>query len=380
MQQIVPYRYGNHAALFGGASGPPIPSFANTVAAWGLWDWNPLGFVDNIAVAVADGNDDGQTLQFPSPLSSPYSGRWESLWNGGPPIYRANAFVDQNGEANSLTATGSARPTLQVTTSVFVDGVEYTYRGQTNSFAYYNKLGQSTSTSNWVIKYDGINDWIRTDGSGVTVAITDGSSVAFPWLDFNWTGPLPTAGTGAGQMQFDGAANGMAGAAGLFASGLSTASLYFDIQPTNLATSGTIFETGSFANVGARAFQFSLRQEANQLVWRAYDEVGTGINSKTFTLTNTNRIFVCVQIDSVQGTAANQTAMLINNSATGVTSPASANLAGGLLGPGLPNLGARNNAASNFFTGNIWNVVVNNTADDAATKTQYFDWNTVQHA
>lgn len=163
--------------------------------------------------------------------------------------------------------------------------------------------------------------------------------------------------------------------------GSATGTIYADVQPLSLAA-GTrvIFETGTGAVDQPR--RLSLIQVANILTWSIYDATAVVClaNSKIWTIPNTNRIFICAQFDTTQATPANQTSLLIDNSSVGVTSPISTDCFGLSIGDDLPNLGARNNAASNFFTGNVFGIVVNNTADDATVKTQYFDWNGVQHA
>lgn len=177
-------------------------------------------------------------------------------------------------------------------------------------------------------------------------------------------------------ISFDGVANGIRGIANLYAAS-QTGSIYLDFQPLSLAAgSRVIFETGGgTVDSGAR---ISIAQVANVLSCSIFDTtIGVAQpNTKAWTIPNTNRIFVCFQFDTTQGTAANQTALFINNSSTGVTSIAAADCNGLDIGNGRPNVGARNNAASNFFTGNMWQApFANDVVDDAAARLVQFNYN-----
>lgn len=181
---------------------------------------------------------------------------------------------------------------------------------------------------------------------------------------------------------FDGIANGMQGSSNLYpGNGSTVGTVYFDIAALSLAA-GTrvIFETGE--GTADRGVRLSITQIANVLTCSIYDTTPVVAlpNTKIWTIPDTGRFFGCFQWDTSQSTPANQTALFINNSSSGVTSPASADCAGLEIGKGLPNLGARNSASSNFFNGNMWSVEAVAAFDDAAARLVQYNWNNYVHS
>lgn len=71
---------------------------------------------------------------------------------------------------------------------------QYTHRGETGGYNYYNLLGQADSTSNWCIKNDG-SQWVNTNAVGTTMYTTvtqedtpwDGA-----WIEASGAAPAPT--------------------------------------------------------------------------------------------------------------------------------------------------------------------------------------------
>lgn len=273
------------ASVMGQTLSPPLPDFTNVAAAWGLNNWNPVGYPAGAGVVYSDDTE----VDFLPP--APYSLEWTSVSGGDIAL---TTWYDQNAQANNLAAAGAARPTLDAT-----------------------------------------NKWIAFSN-----------------------------------------AQGLVGASQLYVEGTTTATIYFDVQPFALDVTGVILETGTGAVDQAR--RISISQVANQLLCAVFDNTALVClaNSKTYTLPNTNRLFGCFQIDTTQGTAANQTALFINNSSSGVTSPLSTNVNGLVMGAALPSVGARDagGTLSAGFKGNMWNVIPKTGVDDAAARLAYYTY------
>lgn len=292
MYPLGPYRFGNVASQPAVASNPPLPAFSGT--AWGLNNWNPVGYPSGQALN-ASGDNEADSAFFTAVAPYPIDYLTPVPQWGNPP-YIVGSWQDQNSDINPLTASGSARPTL------------------------------STATKT---------------------------------------------------VDFDGAANGMAGAASLIVES-TTATVYVLFKAGSLAETSVLLET-SDGGVN-RQGRISIRMVAGVLTCAAYDDTAVVNlpNTKIKTISDFNWHLLAFTVDSTQGTAVNQTALKVDNSATGVTSPASADLHGlNNIGEGVPNLGARNNAASTFFTGSLRLVYCKSTVENATQQTAF--WTYVQY-
>lgn len=178
-------------------------------------------------------------------------------------------------------------------------------------------------------------------------------------------------------ISFDGAAQGLLSFAELYPDGGSTTgTIYLDYQPLDLVSTAVIFETGT-GTAGGLAQNISIRQVGAVLTCSVYDDTAVIAlaNTKIVTLANTNRIWIAFTFDSTNGTAANQTALKVNNSATGVSSPISTNLHSLQIGNAQLSLGARNNAASAYNHCNMWLVRAQNNVDNAAAHLVEYSYN-----
>lgn len=186
-------------AASGGISIPPIPSSANAVLiASVLGNWRPVEYAEGEAFHA----NSASGLLLPD---TPYAVNWNQFINNSePPPYLLDDFYDQSPSANSLTQTGAARSTLQVTTPVDVTGLgagHYLYSGLDGSgYSYYNLTGHPNSLSNYVL-YANQDDalWEINGAAGSFITQSDGLSFKFAWLD-SWTGSTVTQGTGSGEI------------------------------------------------------------------------------------------------------------------------------------------------------------------------------------
>lgn len=216
------------------------------------------------------------------------------------------------------------------------------------------------------------------DYAGLTAPPNDPPYLVNTWYDQLSANNLSASGSSrpildvVGQLiSFDGVANGMAGASPLYVNHAgANGTIYFDIAPASLvAGDHIILETGS-GDAGDPA-RIKISIIAGVLTCSVYDT--TAIlplpNTKVVTLANTSRIFGCFQWDTTQVTPANQTSLFVNNSSTGVTSAALADLNGqDTVGIGVPSVGARNGATSNFFGGSMWGLEALAVTDDATAR------------
>lgn len=175
-------------------------------------------------------------------------------------------------------------------------------------------------------------------------------------------------------ISFNGTANGLNASASF--TGVETWTIYFDFAPQSLAETGVIFETNRFSDAANTENQISIRMVAGVLTCSVYDAtpVTPLPNTKTITLPDTSRIWGCFTIDTTQVTPADQTALTVNNSTSGVSSPASADLAASTVGGSTLNVGARDSGSSSFLTADMWTILVKNVVDDAPTQTAYYDY------
>lgn len=373
-----PYSYGNIAAI--GAAGsvaPSLPAFSNVVAVYGLNNFNPVGYPAGLAVETNGGNE----LVYG--LAAPYSADWATfIAIGDPPPFLAQIWGDQNSNANDLTGAGSARPTLQIVSSVLVSGAgtsaangEYRFLSIINGKAKYQKGSDPDAVINWT----GDNWIIGVGGDPAYLSLDD---TAFPWqavfvvADVG-DSPAPTVtqvGSGTGQVEFNGTATGLQSSIALYGSGSATGTIYGWIQPKSLSETGVIFETGTFADRANTIKQISIRMVAGVLTATIFDQTAiTALpNMKVKTLSAIDPIFITFQWDTAVATASLQTTLLVNNSATGVSSAAAADLSGLLIGGAKVNVGARNNAASAFLTANMWMLLAKSVVDSSTVRAQWF--------
>lgn len=104
-----------------GVNAPPLPPFANVAGCWGLFGLGGTGIIGGDAVYC--GNQD-ITASFLGTF--PYQINWPGFVdalnnNGGPPAY-ADTIFDQNANANNLTASSTARPTLDAVNKLVAFG------------------------------------------------------------------------------------------------------------------------------------------------------------------------------------------------------------------------------------------------------------------
>lgn len=376
-----PYQFTNVAAMGGVVTLPPsLPAFSNVVAAYGLNNFNPVGYSIGNCIGL-DNDNYAFTAVAPFPLD------YGTLITGTDvPPYQMYFWADQN-QANDLIQSASARPTLQITSSVLVSGAgtaaangTYTYRGQANGKGFYNLLGQPDSTDVSVIKWDS-GFWSIINSAGDATYESE-SETSFPWQVIAWAlnagdSPAPTVtqiGPGTGQVEFNGTATGLQSSIALYGSGSATGTIYGWIQPESLSETGVIFETGTFADRANTIKQISIRMVAGVLTATIFDQTAiTALpNMKVKTLSATDPIFITFQWDTAIATASLQTTLLVNDSATGVSSAAAADLSGLLIGGAKVNVGARNNAASAFLTANMWMLLAKSVVDSSTVRAQWF--------
>lgn len=175
-------------------------------------------------------------------------------------------------------------------------------------------------------------------------------------------------------VSFDGSTQGLVGSVPLY-SGSTAGTIYIAFKAGSLVETSVLLETNTFGNRNTTIQQISIRIVAGVFTFSVYDNTAVVAlpNTKIKTISDNNWHWAACSFDSNQGTAANQTALVIDGSVSGISSPASANLGGLEIGGELPNVGARANATSNFFTGSMRHLIANNTNDDAPTETSYFD-------
>lgn len=132
--------------------------------------------------------------------------------------------------SNNLTATGSARPTLQITSPVLVTlagsaaaNGTYTFRLLRNGRASYNLEGEVDSGVAHAIQWNG-SQWLIFGDSGEDLYVST-DDVPFPWLVSTWSlsdfgaNPAPTVSVSpnqSGELIFNGSSNGLAGSGPLF--------------------------------------------------------------------------------------------------------------------------------------------------------------------
>lgn len=240
--------------------------------------------------------------------------------------------------SNPLLSSGALRPEVLVTTSQIYLGQEYTWTGLDGSdIPYYNIEGGSGPTVGSISYGANIDGWTvyDLDGDAINDATAPGGS--FPSQATGWTNGPVTAGTGSGLVSFNGS-NGMAGDVVLYAGGSATGSIWIDYEPTDLVSTGVVFETGTGLGTAVRR-SISIQQVASVLACSVFESTPLA-NTKTVTLDG-SRVLLNFQWNTDEVVPANQTSLVVNNSATGVTSPVSTDVNGNDIGDGIPSVGCR---------------------------------------
>lgn len=365
----------------GGIVIPPLPSTVGLVGSWGvLGNSNPVGYPTGECVGTesATGNDNTSFT-----AGSPYPTDWATLISNGDPPYLINTLDDQNSNANDLTASGSARPVLQVATSAVVVGGSqpgtYLYSGQWNGYAYYNLSGHADSHNNYSIgSPDGDGAFTIYGAAASELAISNDDGHAFPsqsnWVD---TGSTVTADPNGGGWVQGSATTGMAGAVELFVAGSPTLTLNLLVYISDFSGNSVLFETNTFADRGHTINQISIRMLAGVLTASAYDATAVVAvpNSKVKTLSVAGWYNIVFEVNSaLAGTA--QTVLKVNDSTSGVTSVGAGNLASANMAQGIPNLMARDagGTLSLGFPGQFLQGQVYSDVKSASDLTTIFNW------
>lgn len=376
-----PYTFGNVAAMGAAAvSGPPLPAFSNVVACYGLHNFNPVGYPAGTGVQGATDSGDGDGFGGVFTEVAPYPVDWGGVISAGPPAYLVIGWNDQNA-TNDLIQSGSARPELLVTSPVIVSGAgtsaangTYRFTAIVNGRGSYNLSGTNPLVS--AITFDdGLGVWNIFAANGDALYI-DETNVSFPWQG-TWntnlgSEPPPTvaAGAGQGEIDFNGSSTGLATAANVTL-GVQTATFYIYFKAGSLAETSVLFETGSgaAANVGA----ISVRMVAGTLTVSCSDQTAVValLNTKVRTIADSNWHLLSVVIDTTAAVNANQVLCWLDGSATGWTSTISTDLSDENLTTSKFNFGARNNAASTWFTGSATDFLFFNAAQNNTLRGQW---------
>lgn len=366
------------------SSTPALPSFTSVVGAWGLHNFNPVGYsAGNALQAAGDNQSDVAVFDAIAPYPADIVDIANPSQWGAPP-YALQLWYDQNGNANNLNP-GPTSPTLQITTPVVVSGAgtsaangTYTYRGQDgNGFSFYTLTGTNPLVS--AISFDSGNGWWSMFAANGDELYHGNNGVSFPWQDL-WdaavlgTLPVPTvsAGTQTGELDFNGTSTGLATAANVTL-GVQTATIYVRFKSGSLAETSVVFESGSgsTANKGA----ISIRMVGGILTASVSDQTAVValLNTRVKTISDSNWHVATITIDTTQS-AANQVKLLVDNSATGVTATITSDLASENLTTSKFNVGARNGAASAFFTGSLTDLLVYNIAQTPTQTTAMYNY------
>lgn len=171
---------------------------------------------------------------------------------------------------------------------------------------------------------------------------------------------------------FDGATpTGLTGVRPTFAGGSGTGTIYIPFKAASLVETSVLFETGSGS---AAQGQVSIRLVAGVFTATIYDLSLVALpNTKVKTISDTGWHIATIRFDTSLA-AANQVQLLIDNSSSGVSSSAATNLTGIQIGDGVPNVGARNNAASTGFTGSMYDLLCFSTAHDTTLETSWWTY------
>lgn len=267
----------------GGSPSPSLPAFTSAIAAYGVNNVNPSGYVTGSAF---DGN--ASTASFLG--VTPYAIDWaDYIATADPPPYLVGNWFDQNSSLNSLASGGD-----------------------------------------------------------------------------------PIANYATHALDFDGSTSGLATAANVTL-GVKFFTLYIRFKAGSLSETSILFETGSGAVGNAGIVRLSL--VAGILTASVSDQTAVValLNTKIKTISDTNWHIATVIVDTTLA-AASQVTLLVDNSATGVTAPISTNLASENLTTAKFNVGARNNAASAWFTGSMSHLICFSVAQNLTLAGQWYSW------
>lgn len=173
-------------------------------------------------------------------------------------------------------------------------------------------------------------------------------------------------------ISFNGVSHGLQGSNPLFSS-TPTGTIYILFKAGSLIETSILLETGTGANDAIN--RISIRLMAGVFTFSVYDRTGLVAlpNTKIKTISDNNWHLAACTFDADNAIPENQTGLKIDNSTSGVTSPASADLGGSVIGADMPNIGARNNAESAFFTGSMRTIIAKTVVDNAVTQDDYWD-------
>lgn len=173
-------------------------------------------------------------------------------------------------------------------------------------------------------------------------------------------------------IDFNGTSNGLRSVDGI--GGSPSGTIYIAFKAGSLVETSVILETGT--GDPATEQWISIRMVAGVFTASVYDNtpVVNLANTKIKTIADSNWHLAAFSWDTSQVTPANQTTLRMDNSTSGVTSPISTDVLSLAMGGSRTNIGARNNAASLFFTGSMRDVYYKNVVDDATAQTAFFDY------
>lgn len=173
----------------GGSAAPPLPPTTGAVAIWSLFNLNYPTFSD-AGVNFTDGGSGNRDAAF-DPVA-PYSLPWAAIIDAYTPPYALDIWFDQL-SANSLTATGSARPVLdavgqQITFDGTQTGMSSTinlYDGSNTSGTLYIDVAPQSLIETGIILETGTGAVgnagrisIRMVAGVLTASIYDGTAIA----------------------------------------------------------------------------------------------------------------------------------------------------------------------------------------------------------
>lgn len=364
---------------------PSLPDFENVIAAYGLNNFNPVGYPAANGVNAA-GQDDASDAAFREVAPHPLD--WNALAAFGAP-FLVNVWDDQNSQANNLTQHGGARPTLQITTPVVVSGAgtaaangTYTYRGQfldndsDRTKAFYVLAEQPTSENNSAVAYVDSAWKVTASDSGTLYHSADNTS--FPWQAAAFTedsgdSPAPTvaAGTQSGEIVFDGVISGLQSSNNLTLNTATTIYCFFKLGAAD--ASGVLFEIGPspLSTDGGLSAIFT----AGVLQVAVYDDSTVGdLRGKVKTVGDTDWHLLTIVIDTAAAGLDNQVLMWLDGSTAGVTNVGTGVLDMITLSNEKLNVGARNNGASNFLACSMTELLAFSVAQDTTLREQWQDY------
>lgn len=149
--------------------------------------------------------------------------------------------------------------------------------------------------------------------------------------------------------------------------------LYLRFKAGSLSETSVLFETGDGSAGNAGIIRVSLVVGVLTVSVSDQTAVTALLNTKIKTISDTDWHLLSVVVDTT-AVAANQVLCWLDGSQTGWTAPISTDLASENLTTAKVNVGARNNAASNFFTGSMSHLLMFSVAQGATLRGQWQDW------